>query len=217
MTDVRFSIRSVRTEPHAAAPTLVFRVAVEEPSGCFIQAALLRCQVYIDVRRRRYSPVEGDRLSEIVAEPARWNVTMRPLLWATVPLVLSRWEGTADADLLIPCSYDFEVASAKYLRALDEGEVPLLFMFSGTLFAAGSSALQVTQVSWDSEARFRLPLVAWREAMNQHFGDSTWIRLCRESFDALDRARRVRGFLTWDQTVETLCAESLAQPAVEQQ
>jgi hypothetical protein len=205
---VRFTIASVRTEPHAAAPTLVFRVRVEESSGAFMQAALLRCQVYIDVRHRRYSAAEGERLNEIVAEPARWSDTMRPLLWTTVPLVLSRCQGTVDVDLPISCSYDFDVASGKYFRALDEGDVPLSFMFSGTMFAAGPSGLQVTPVSWDSEARFRLAVRTWREAMDQHFGDTTWIRLQRESFDALDRVRRHRGFVTWDQAVEALCADS---------
>jgi hypothetical protein len=188
---------------------------VDEPSGRFIQAALLRCQVFIEMRRRRYAPEEGEKLSEIVSEPSRWNDTMRPLLWTTVPLVLSRCEGTTEVDLPIACSYDFDVASAKYLRALDGGEVPLLFMFSGTLFAAGESALQVAQVSWDSEARFRLPVETWRAAMSQHFGDSTWIRLGRPTFDALDRLRRLRGFVTWDQVVDSLCEERFAQRPVE--
>src|SRR5262245_61772936 len=181
MMGVHFSIVSARSEPHAAAPTLVFRVRVEESSGVFIQAALLRCQVYIDVARRKYSMDEGARLNEIIGEPVRWSETMRPLLWTTVPLVLSRSHGTMDVDLPISCSYDFEVASSKYFRALDEGEVPLMFLFSGTMFSAGPSALQVGQVPWDSEARFRLPVRTWREAMEQHFGDSTWIRLQRES------------------------------------
>jgi hypothetical protein len=207
MMEVRFTVASVRAEPHAAAPTLVFRIRVEEASGVFIQAALLRCQVFIDVSHRKYSTAEGERLSEIVGEPARWAETMRPLLWATAPLVLSRSQGTVDVDLAISCSYDFEVASSKYLRALDDGEVPLLFMFSGTIFAAGPSALQVAQLPWDSEARFRLPVRIWRDAMEQHFGDSTWIRLERQSFDDLDRVRRHGGFVTWDEVIEALCAE----------
>ena len=207
MMEVRFAVASVRAEPHAAAPTLVFRIRVEEPSGALIQAALLRCQVFIDVPRRKYSAVEGERLNEIVGEPARWSDTMRPLLWMTVPLVLPRCQGTADVDLPISCSYDFEVASSKYFRALDDGEVPLLFMFSGTIFAAGQSAMQVTQLPWDSEARFRLPVRTWRDAMAQHFGDSTWLRLERQSFDALDRVRRHGGYVTWDEVVEALCAE----------
>jgi len=139
---------------------------------------------------------------------------MRPLLWATVPLVLSRCEGSVEVDLPVACTYDFEVAAAKYLRALDEGDVPLLFMFSGTIFAASPAGLQVTPVSWDAEARFRLPLGTWQEAMDQHFGDSTWIRLGRPSFDALDRLRRARGLVSWDQVVDALCAETVAQSSV---
>ena len=170
MTGLRFAIASARTDPHTAAPTLVFRVIVEEPSGAFIQAALLRCQVYIDVRCRKYSGPEGDRLNEVLGERTRWNDTMRPLLWATVPIVLSRCEGTVDLDVPISCSYDFEVASGKYFRALDDGEVPLVFMFSGTIFAAAPSALQVTQVPWDTETRFRLPARTWRELAGSDAG-----------------------------------------------
>lgn len=214
MIGLRFAIASARTDPHTAAPTLVFRIIVEEPSGTFVQAALLRCQVYIDVRRRKYSGAEGDRLNEVLGERTRWNDTMRPLLWTTVPVVLSRCEGTVDLDVPISCSYDFEVASGKYFRALDDGEVPLVFMFSGTIFAAASSALQVTQVAWDTETRFRLPARTWREAMEQHFGDDTWIRLSRPGFEALDRTRRQRGFTNWDQLVEALCDGSPAAARV---
>jgi len=211
MTAVRFAIASVRSDPQAAAPTLVFRVVAEEPSGAPIQAALLRCQVYIDVTHRRYSGAEGERLSEIVGDRTRWKDTMRPLLWATVPIVLSCCHGTVDLEVPISCSYDFEVASAKYLGALDGGEIPLVFMFSGTIFYAGRSAVSVCQLPLDTETSFRLPVESWREAMRQHFGDSRWIRLDRQGFDALDRVRRLRGFVTWNQVVEAVCAECIAE------
>lgn len=205
MRGLRVAIASVSSEPNAASPTLVFRVLVEEPSVAFIQAALLRCQVFIDIHHRTYSGVEGERLKELFGEPARW-VHMRPLLWTTVPVVLSRCEGTVNLDVSISCSYDFEVSAGKYFRALEDGEIPLLFMFSGTIFAAESSALAVTQVSWDTDTRFRLPVRIWCEAMEQHFGDDTWVRLSRHGFDALDHVRRRRGFTTWDEVVEELCA-----------
>ena len=213
MRGLRVAIASVRSEPNAASPTLVFRVLVEEPSEAFVQAALLRCQVYIDIDNRTYSGAESERLKELLGEPAR-SVHMRPLLWTTVPVVLSRCEGTVNLDVSISCSYDFEVSSGKYFRALEEGEIPLLFMFSGTIFAAESSALPVTQVAWDTDTRFRLPVRIWCEAMEQHFGDDTWVRLSRHGFDALDHVRRRRGFTTWDEVVEELCAPNVeAAPA----
>ena len=43
------------------------------------------------------------------------------------------FEGTTVIDLPITCTYDFEVVAAKYLEALEDGEVPLLFLFSGTM------------------------------------------------------------------------------------
>lgn len=43
-----------------------------------------------------------------------------------------RWSETVD--VMVPCTYDFEVIAAKYLHALEEGDISLLLMFSGTIF-----------------------------------------------------------------------------------
>jgi hypothetical protein len=58
MTAVRFAVESVRSDTHAAAPTLVFRVAAEEPSGGPIQAGCC------DVR--------GVSTSGIAEDPLAW-------------------------------------------------------------------------------------------------------------------------------------------------
>ncbi len=41
-----------------------------------------------------------------------------------------------ETELPVPCTYDLEVASARYLQALDDGTIPLLLLFSGTVFIA---------------------------------------------------------------------------------
>jgi hypothetical protein len=46
--------------------------------------------------------------------------------------------GTTVVDLHVPCSYDMEVLASKYLDALAGGEVPLEFLFSGTVFYTGA-------------------------------------------------------------------------------
>ena len=43
----------------------------------------------------------------------------------------------------LPCSYDFDVAANKYLYALDDGEIPLLMLFSGTVFTRGANGFSV--------------------------------------------------------------------------
>ena len=37
----------------------------------------------------------------------------------------------------MPCTYDLELAAAKYLYSLPGGQVPLLFNFTGTIFYRG--------------------------------------------------------------------------------
>ncbi len=46
------------------------------------------------------------------------------------------FDATTEVDLPITCTYDFEVAAAKYLHGLDGGEIPILLLFSGTIFRA---------------------------------------------------------------------------------
>ena len=49
----------------------------------------------------------------------------------------------------MPCSYDLEVAAAKYLDALPDGEVPLAFHFSGRIFYRGEDGrLQIVLTPW---------------------------------------------------------------------
>ena len=44
----------------------------------------------------------------------------------------------------MPCTYDMEVAGTKYLHALaPDGEIPLLLLFSGTMFSRESNGAGV--------------------------------------------------------------------------
>jgi Family of unknown function (DUF6084) len=99
--------------------------------------------------------------------------------------------------------------AAKYLEALEEGEVPLLFLFSGTIFARGQLGFSVEQVPWEKEAKYRLPVRLWRDLMDRYFPGSAWIRLRRDSFDALYRFKGRHALLTWDDAIETLLNEAV--------
>jgi hypothetical protein len=72
----------------------------------------------------------------------------------------------------MPVSYDFEVAAAKYLHALDGGAVPLRLLFSGTLFEGGPNGIQVGFVPWNLEATCELPVEVWRKLMDEYFPNS---------------------------------------------
>jgi len=204
MTEIDFAVEAVRVEPYAASPTLVFRLRLTESSGARVHSGLLRCQLQIDARGRRYSPAEGDRLVELFDRPERWVDTVRPIQWTQVAVVVPAFQGQVDVEVPVACTYDVEVASAKYFHALEDGVVPVAFLFSGTVFVAAGDGVHVVPVAWDKEARFRLPVDTWRALMTQYFGDSAWIRLRRDSFDALCQFRAANALPSWESTLAAL-------------
>jgi hypothetical protein len=203
-----FAITGAHPEPHAVVPTLKFGLRIRDASGAPIHSILLRCQLQIEPRRRRHAAAEQERLSDVFGEPSRWGETLRPLLWTQTTLVVPAFEGSLDIDLPITCTYDFEVTSAKYLQSLDDGNVPLLFLFSGTVFAKAENGFRVRQVPWDQEASYRMPVAVWRGVMDAYFPESGWIRLRRQSLDALQRYRACHGLSSWEEAIEALLQQA---------
>ncbi|MBO1413789.1 DUF6084 family protein [Streptomyces sp. FH025] len=205
MTALGFACTGVRPDPYAAAPTLVFRLRITAPADTRVHALALRCQLRIEPGRRSYGEPEGGRLSDLFGERERWASTLNPIQLATVPLMVPAFTGETEADLEVPCSYDLEVASARYFRALDGGEVPLLLLFSGTAFS-GPGGFHVTPVPWDREARVRMPVRVWREAIERHFPGCGWLRLPEGVMDDLLAYRSRRALPSWEATVRELLA-----------
>jgi hypothetical protein len=206
MIDLGFSVLGVRAEPYAAVPTLIFRLRVTESTGERIHAVALRCQIQIEPRQRHYAAPEGERLLELFGETQRWGDTLKTILWTHASLMIPGFTGSTEVDLPVACTYDFEVIAAKYFHALDDGEIPLLLLFSGTVFTRGQTGFSVEPVPWEKEAPFRLPVKVWRELMDSYFPGGAWIRLRRESFDALHHFKGRRALPTWDDAVEALLA-----------
>jgi uncharacterized protein DUF6084 len=204
MSQLTFEVLGARAEPYAVVPTLSFALRVGEGGGQSIHTIALRCQIQIEPRRRPYSASEEARLLELFGEPKRFGDTLNTLLWTQASVMVPGFAGSTEITLPITCTYDFEVTAAKYFQALDDGEIPLLFLFSGTIFAKNGSGLMVEPVPWEKEASFRLPVRVWREVMDQYFPGSAWIRLRRENFDALHRFKGRRALPTWDDAVEAL-------------
>src|SRR5215475_7415663 len=123
--DLEFAITGAAPNLHAAAPTLDFRLRItaSEP----VHAILLRVLLQIEPRRRRHSADEAEHLTDLFGEPARWGETLRPVVWTRLFATTSAFDQSIEIDLSAACTYDFEVASAKYLNALEDGEIPLLF------------------------------------------------------------------------------------------
>ncbi len=215
MPDLNFEVIDGEVPAYAAVPTLIFKLRIVnagEASPAKIQAIhsiALRCQIQLNVTRRRYSPQAQARLLEVFGEPKRWRETLRSLLWTHASTTVTQFTESIIADLPVPCTYDFEVASTKYFDALEDGEIPLTFLFSGTIFYEGEEGnLQIGQIPWSKEASYRLPVALWREMIERYYPNSAWIRLRKDVFDELYRYKATRGLPTWEEVIGNLLRAS---------
>jgi hypothetical protein len=117
--------------------------------------------------------------------------------------------GSTTFAIEVPCTYDLEVAAAKYFYAIPDGEVPLSFHFSGNVFFAGpTGALQVVPVAWSNTAAFRMPINTWRAMIAEHYPGGGWIRIDHETLTALQSRRSARGLPSFDACVAELLREA---------
>jgi hypothetical protein len=214
MAELAFTVVDVVPERYAAAPTLLARVRVAESTGERVHALALRAQVRIEPQRRRYDDTEERALLDLFGDRSRFAETLRPFAWLHTSTVAQGFTGTTEIELPLPCTYDFEVSGTTYLHALRDGEIPLLFLFSGTVFTRGATGFSVAAVPWDREARFRLPVAVWRDLMTAFFPGTEWLRMRRDTVEALAHFRSVRGLTSWDDVVTTLLGE-VADPVGE--
>jgi Family of unknown function (DUF6084) len=205
---LRFACTGARPEPYAAGPSLELDVrvtAADQP----VHAIALRTQIRIEPRRRRYSAQESERLRDLFGEPARYGETLNPLQLATVASLVPSFTGSTTVPLVVPLTYDLDIAATKYLHGLaDDSSVPLLLLFSGTVFCGSSGSVQVAMVPWHEEATYQLPVAVWRAAIDAHFPGSGWVRLRRETLEALRAYRSERVLPTWDDAMEQLLKEA---------
>jgi Family of unknown function (DUF6084) len=204
--DLKFQIEGSEAVLHAAAPVLALKLRITNlPEDQTIHALSLRCQVQIEPTRRRYIEAEQEKLRDLFGEPERWSRTARSLLWMNTIAAVPSFAGTTSVDLLLPCSFDFTVASTKYFHALQTGEIPLCVLLSGTVFYRGKDdTLQVVQIPWSCEANYRLPVEVWKQAIDQHYPNSAWLRLERDTFDRLYEYKVKNGIPTWEQLLDAL-------------
>jgi hypothetical protein len=210
---LQFACTGSRPEPHAAGPALRLDLRVTDGTGRRVHTVALRVQIRIDPRPRRYTAEETARLTDLFGEPHRWADTLNPMQLATVPVLTPPFTGATTVAVTVPLTYDLDVATARYLHGLgcDDGsgaEIPLTLLFSGTLFYAGDTGVQVGLVSWQEEAEHRLPVAVWRAAMDEHFPGSGWVRLRRDTLDRLAAFRSAHTLPTWDDAVERLLKEA---------
>jgi len=207
--ELRFAVTGVEALEHAAVPTLSFTLGVETAAGAQIRSLVLRTDIRIALSRRPHDAATRARLAELFGAPAQWASAPRSLLWTTATVVVPAFEARTTAALPVACTYDFDVTAAKYFHALDDGEIPLEFLFSGSVFYAGDGGrLRTARVPWDREATFALPAGTWRDLMQRYFPDSAWLRLRRDAFDRLWAYRTRRALPTWEDALDALLRES---------
>src|ERR1700744_4851845 len=206
MAELTFGCTEARATRYAATPTLSFMLHITESTGVRVHAIALRCQIRIEPHRRRYSADEARRLNDLFGHPPRGGETVKPIQLATVSTMVPGFSSVTETELQVPCTYDLEVAAARYLQGLDDGTVPLLLLFSGTVFTAHGESMRVELIPWSSEASYRMPVTVWQDVVAEHFPGSAWLRCSRETLDALSVFKSARALPTWDATLASLLA-----------
>jgi hypothetical protein len=209
MPELDFNVETVEAVPYAAAPLLHFKLAVENANPDeAIQTVALRCQINIEPTRRRYSDEEKKRMLDLFGETERWGKTMKSMLWTHADTVVSPFTGETTVNLPVNCTFDFNIAATKYFAGLEGGDIPLLFLFSGTIFYQNEfGTLQISQISWNKESNFKLPASIWHKMMEAYYPNSNWLRLERETFERLLAFKTKNGIPTWEQTLDKLLPE----------
>jgi hypothetical protein len=208
--ELAFSVRHGGVLEHSAVPTLRFVVGVDTVGAAAqVRSVSLNVEVRIAATRRRYQEGERDRLVELFGHPDDWGRNLKTLHWTALTAQVPSFTGSTEIELPVTCTYDLEVSASKYFNALEEGEVPLEFLFSGTVFYAGADGrLQVGRIGWDKDADYRLPVSAWREMIDRYFPDSAWLRLKRDRFERLRAYRARHTLITWEQAIDRLLDEA---------
>ncbi|HVK21123.1 MAG TPA: DUF6084 family protein [Actinokineospora sp.] len=210
MTELAFDCIDVKPERYGASPTLLFRLRIAEVNAATVHAIALRVQIRIEPQRRRYTEGEKELLVALFGEPSRWGETLKPMQFSNVSIMVPTFTGSTEIDVPVPCSYDLEVAAGKYFHALEEGEVPMVLLFSGTVFGKGEEGFWVNQVPWHKESSYRVPVAVWKSMMDTYFPNQAWVRVHKETMDALLKYKAAHALPTWDAAFAALLARAEA-------
>jgi hypothetical protein len=208
--ELAFEVTDGGVLEHAVVPTLRFDLGIASVSGpTHIRSVSLNIEVRIAATKRGYDRSEQDKLFELFGQPTEWGRNLRTLHWTALTANVAPFTGATRIDLPITCTYDLEVTASRYMNGLEDGEVPLEFLFSGTVFYADPTGrLQIGRIGWDKEATYCLPVAAWRQMMDRYYPGSAWIRLPREQFDALCAFKAQRSLTSWEAAVDALLEDA---------
>jgi hypothetical protein len=206
--DPEFEVLRAEPVERAAAPTLSFTVRASDDSDRRVFAIALTAVITIEPSKRRYDEETRERLIELFGEPQRWASTTTNFRWAQADALVAAFEGSTEFELVVPCTYDLELAAAKFFHGLADGEAPLRFHFNGTVFyESDDGRMQIVQVPWDRSPRFRMPVDVWRRAIDAVYPYRAWVPVDSQTLARLQRRKAERGLPTFDAVLGELLAE----------
>ena len=203
--DLDFAVLGARPVKYAAAPMLALDLQISETGGREVYMVALSIQLMIDPARRSYDDATRERLVELFGAPERWAVTTRSLVWSKLDVLVPAFTGTTTVTVPIACHYDLELAAAKYLHSLPDGEAPLALHFNGMIYYPDQDGrLQMVLIPWSKSIDFRMPVSVWQETIAHYYPGTAWIAVRASTFDALQREKLERGLATIDACVDAL-------------
>jgi hypothetical protein len=209
MPDLNFQITGVEASSRSLTPLLEFKLALNtSPAEETVQGVLLHAQIQFECPQRHYNDAEKEKLLDLFGTPDRWGQTLRNRLWTHANATVGQFTGNTELHLPVPCTFDLNIAAAKYFYALETAEIPLLFLFSGSVFyTSPEGRLQVQRISWNKECAYRIPVQLWRELMEQHYPNTAWLYLHRDVFDQLHAYKLGHGLATCEDAIRRLLNE----------
>jgi hypothetical protein len=217
MPDLKFEIISSRVKPYAVLPTLVFDLQItnNHPQEQ-VYAAALKCQLMIEAVKRRYDRESKDRLFELFGDHTRWEETLRSFFWQIINIPVPAFSGKTVIEINIPCSEELSTAAGKYFYSVRDDEVPLAFLFSGTLFYKNANDdLEVTMIPWEKEALYKMPASLWQELMDVYFPNCRWLSIRKDIYERLVEYKAKSLFPTLSGCLENILEAALRDNTIE--
>lgn len=210
MPELQFEMEGAEPVARTVTPQIAFHVHIRNAvANEAIHSVALRCQIQLEPVRRRYTAEEQLRLTDLFGAPERWSQTLHPLHWTQVSLTVPGFTGATALAVPVHCSFDFDVAVTKYIHGLEQGDIPVTLLFSGTIYYAGRTGLQVAQIPWDREVSWRLPVQVWKDMMDLYYPNTAWLCLRRDAFERLLDFKTRNGIPSWEQTIDRMLGSTV--------
>jgi hypothetical protein len=126
-------------------------------------------------------------------------------VWSHLDVLVPAFTRTTTVTVPVVCNYDLELAAAKYLHSLPDGEAPLALHFNGMIYYAGPDGrLQMVLIPWSKSIDFRMPVSVWQETITHYYPGTAWVAVRADTLEALQREKLERGLATLDACVSAL-------------